>query len=274
MEANNNSLDLDPTKREINENINSISDDCLESENNLKKKLFSYNKFNVSNLDEKKNQNNNLEEIKILNDMNAENSSPILNILHQDIKTNKLLDEKENLQVIVNNELTPSSQRNINSNKVHVQDKPIIEFNKLESDNEETVPKKNKKNNFKFNFLEYFLLNTMCCFRKNEKVSKKNILLDNSEDFCDYYLDINTYIKKMIEIDLLKLYLIKNRDDLKAIENFKPAMKSDYSANYNEKIEKMYKNLMDKDLKNLNENIKNMETRDNRIYKMILSFYN
>jgi hypothetical protein len=262
---NQNMSELDITKREkIHSNTSMTNDcinnECLESENSLRKKLFSQNELQFTN------QKNEIKDNTYLDD--PENISQIVAIINPRIKRNKLLDEKENAP--------SSSQRNLN--QLQVQEKPI-EFNKMESNvcdntNSTTIIKQNKKNNFKFNFFEYFWLNSICCYRKNEKINKKNILLDNSEDFCDYYLDVNTYIKKMIEIDLLKLYLIKNKDDLKAIENFKPAMKTDYSEKYNDKIEKMYRNLMNKDLESLTENIKNMETKDDRIYKEILSFYN
>jgi hypothetical protein len=197
-----------------------------------------------------------------------EQNSPSLNsfnINNLKFKKNKLIDEKE----IITQQYSRA-----------VQDK-AIEFNRVEmiaeevqkNKNEPNTTRKNKKNNFEYNFLEYFLLNTMCCFKKNHKVSKKNILLENSEDFCDYYLDINTYVKKMMEIDLLKLYVIKNKKELDAIENFKPALKSGYSEKYNEKIEKMYSNRVSKDLESFSDSIKNMKTNDDRIFREFLDYY-
>ena len=164
-----------------NKNIFTKNEENLDGDNIMKSNLFSENELseNISH----KNKNFSDE----LNIQENPNNSPVKNIINnQKLKRMQLLNEKETI--------TSQFSNNVKEDKK-------FEFNKicLTPDNPD-IQRKNKKNSFKFNFLEYFT-NTLCCFRKNEKVNIKNILLDNSEDFCEYYLDINTYVKKMIEID-------------------------------------------------------------------------
>jgi hypothetical protein len=129
-----------------------------------------------------------------------------------------------------------------------------------------------KKNSFKFNFLEYCLYNVFCI--KNKKFKTKARLLENSMSFYDYYLDINSYVKKMIEIDLLKLYLIKNQEDLTVINNFKPALTNNYDEEYLTKINENYINRIKyHEQDNLLQNVTNMTTNNSNIYKTLLSFY-
>lgn len=134
---------------------------------------------------------------------------------------------------------------------------------------------KQKKNDFNLNFIEYCVFYLYMCFGKRQysRIHNKMSLLENSSDFADYYLDVNTYIKKMMEIDLLKIYVIKNKEELNFIDNFKPSMKHTYSDLYQEKLNNLYQNRLTNNKQDeAIENIRKMKIEDPRIYENILSF--
>lgn len=116
-----------------------------------------------------------------------------------------------------------------------------------------------KKNTFRYNFFEYILVNFCCCFYKNKRTIKKQILLDNSNDLSDYYMDINLYIKNMIEIELIKNVIFQNNKEIKSILNyFKPVLKDEYSQKFNNKLSKLYNNRFDEaELEDYINSIKN-----------------
>jgi hypothetical protein len=159
------------------------------------------------------------------------------------------------------------AERNVNiemasKNKNESLDLANITFNKIAQ----------KKNSFKFNFLEY-CLHYLFCFRKSEKVKQKISMLENSEDFYDYYLDINNYIKKMIEIDFIKLIVFRNEDRI-ALDYFTPSLKTDYSLNYLHKIQKLYSNNFSiQDQEEFLNSISNMKIKDKDFIEKMLSFY-
>jgi hypothetical protein len=134
----------------------------------------------------------------------------------------------------------------------------------------------NQKNNFKYNFFEYIFNRYFCCLknRKKQEVRKKSELLNNSESFLDYYLDVNTYVRKMIEIDMLKLFLLKDKEDFEVINNLTPVIKNDYAENYENKINSMYKNRIQlSETDELLENIRYMKSEDSKVYKALLAYY-
>jgi hypothetical protein len=134
----------------------------------------------------------------------------------------------------------------------------------------------NQKNNFKYNFFEYIFYSYFCCMRnrKKQEVRQKSELLKNSESFLDYYLDVNTYVRKMIEIDMLKLFLLKDKEDFEVINNLTPVIKNDYAENYENKINSMYKNRTQlSETDELLENIRYMKSEDSRVYKALLAYY-
>lgn len=132
-----------------------------------------------------------------------------------------------------------------------------------------------KKNLYKYNFLDFVFKKCLCYSKKRKNEIKiKSELLDNSDDFYDYYLDINTYLKKMIELDFIKLFVIKDREDLLVLDKFNPVLKNDYSKNYSEKIEALYRNKLESsETEELLESIRNMKNDDNRIFNALLSYY-
>ena len=56
-------------------------------------------------------------------------------------------------------------------------------------------------------------------------------------------MDVNVYIKNMIELEFMKNIIFKNNKEILNILNiFKPALKEDYSQKYNNKLSKLYSN--------------------------------
>jgi hypothetical protein len=151
-------------------------------------------------------------------------------------------------------------------------------INESSNQNEHTSPHSllvNKRNNYKYNFFEHVFNEYFCCVKskKKQETQYKSQLLENSESFLDYYLDVNTYVKKMIELDMLKLYLIKDKEDFEVINNFAPVIKNNYSENYENKIHSLYKNrLSNSETEELLENIKYMKSDDARVYKSLLNY--
>lgn len=131
-----------------------------------------------------------------------------------------------------------------------------------------------KKNIFKYNFFEFILLNFFCCLRKNKILQRKQNLLENSNDFSDYFMDINFYIKSMMELDLIKKYLFTNdKSILNFINNFKPVLKEDYSESYSKKLTELYSNRISNiELESYLNSIKNNRLNE-ELLKDIKHFY-
>jgi len=131
-----------------------------------------------------------------------------------------------------------------------------------------------KKNSFTYNFFEYILLCFCRCIFKNKKFIKKQDLLKNSNDLSDYYLDINIYIKNMIELDLIKHAIFSNNKNLKyLLDNFRPCLKNDYSERFNNRLSNLYANkLTENEMENYIGSIKEHSSNFDFI-NQIKSFY-
>ena len=82
----------------------------------------------------------------------------------------------------------------------------------LETD-EERVKKKTDMLEFGFKYT----LSDICCGCLNkDTITKKKKYFDTANSVLLYYMDIITYIKKMIEIDIIKNYLF-NKDEVRLI---------------------------------------------------------
>jgi hypothetical protein len=184
--------------------------------------------------------------------------------------------EEQNININNKNNINLSENNDSHIKNYHTEKDNEISNKMFSLDIDNTLVKQKqhpeKKNNFNYNFLEYCLYN-LCCI-KNRKFKTKARMLENSMSFYDYYLDINCYVKKMIEIDILKLYLIENQEDLSVINTFKPALTDNYNDEYLTKINDNYINRIKyHEQDSLLENVTNMKTKDSNIYKSLLSFY-
>lgn len=97
--------------------------------------------------------------------------------------------------------------------------------------------------------------------------------VENSSALCDYYLDINTYIKKMIEVDLIKVLLSeKQPDEIKVIESFKPYLRSEREMKYYLAIRNLYnKHYNFGEIEEIVEEVKNLKTTNQNFYEALVA---
>jgi len=97
-----------------------------------------------------------------------------------------------------------------------------------------------------------------CCVYKNRKIQRKQALLESSNNLSDYYMDVNIYIKNMLEMDLIKKILFNKDKNLSLLlENFRPILKDDYTYKYINKLSSLYKNnISDREIEGYVESIK------------------
>lgn len=130
-----------------------------------------------------------------------------------------------------------------------------------------------KKIKFEYNFFEYLCFN-LCSLKKKQKIEEKSMILESAENFFDFYMDITNYLKKMIELDFLKRYVVKNENDLKLIENFHPMLKPSYVETYGESIFDLYN--YDYKMASISQVIEIIKTSENpnpEILKNLLKYY-
>lgn len=78
----------------------------------------------------------------------------------------------------------------------------------------------------------------------------------------------------MMEVDLIKLYLFKSNADINLLDKFSPPLKN-YSKEYLMKTNEQYINKFPEiEQEQFLENIKEMKTRDPKVYKLLLSYFN
>lgn len=148
-----------------------------------------------------------------------------------------------------------------------------IETNNYRNSNAKLVDENESyKSNFKYNFIEYIFNFVFCKLSRNLK--RKSQLLKGAESFLDYYTDIQIYTKKMMEIEQIKLFLIKEYKDLKIIDKFVPSLKLDYAVTFDSKVEAEYSNLIDKEGSDcLEESIKDLDLSNKELFNYMLTFY-
>ena len=90
-----------------------------------------------------------------------------------------------------------------------------IDFQKNEKIEERDVQRENKRQDLLAHGFDYSL-NDICCGCWKKDIDKKKKYFDNACSVLYYYMDVITYIKKMIEIDIIKDYLF-SKDEIKLI---------------------------------------------------------
>jgi hypothetical protein len=87
-------------------------------------------------------------------------------------------------------------------------------------------------------------------------------------------LDVNLYIKNMIELDMIKTYIFgHDKNILKIFSNFKPNLKSKYSETYEKKLSDLYSSkISENDFNDYLNGIKNGKL--NKEFLSELKFYN
>ena len=146
-----------------------------------------------------------------------------------------------------NNEIGISSDNNDNKKKKFIIDSKNDNNNNNNNDSfNYEIDKKDilyynyNKNEYNIYFISYIFgkifqkLN--CC---KSKISKSYELHESTCSFYDYYMDINTYLKMMIEFDIVKgIVLGKKKNSL--LKKFRPIITRKYKIIYNEKLEDFY----------------------------------
>ena len=132
-----------------------------------------------------------------------------------------------------------------------------------------------RKNYFIYNFFEYIYSKVFLCFCKSKIIEKKEFTLKNSIDLTDYYLDVNLYIKNMIELDIIKTLIFgDDKNMLKIFSNFKPNLKVEYSEAYQKKLNDLYSSkISENELNDYINGIKNVKYV-NKEFLNELKFFN
>jgi len=88
-------------------------------------------------------------------------------------------------------------------------------------------------------------------------------------------MDVNIYIKNMIELELIKKIIFKNDKQIISMLNyFKPALKNDYSQKYNDKLSKLYSNkFYESEIEEYMNSIKDLSL-NSELLNEIRSYYN
>lgn len=209
-------------------------------------------------------------------DLNKKNKKGFIAYVDENSGNFEILENNPKNQIKDNLELVDVK---FNVNNDNLKDpRKINLINESSNQNENTSPHSlliKKRNNYKYNFLEHVFNEYFCCLKskKKQEIQYKSKLLENSESFLNYYLDVNTYVKKMFELDILKLYILNNKEDFEVISNFAPVINNNNFENYEKRIHSLYKNrLSNIETEELIENIKNMKSEDTRVYKTLLNF--
>jgi len=163
-------------------------------------------------------------------------------------KPNDVIDTKEPFKDEVIDEKYP------NKNKLNVDDVKPLEINNhnSESDNEIDKITKREKSSFFFDFN----MCTKCCKKANPKAIEH---FENAKMFVNYYMDVQIFLKKMLEIEVIKFcFFSKNeRDAINLIVN--PNDTIDSKHVFINKLKQEY---------NLSENKDKSESNDNISEKM------
>jgi hypothetical protein len=206
----------------INNNIDNSNENEIDNHYSIDKEKFhldlieKISKKNLANLNEKKDIKNNNNE----NDKNNNNENDNENYNDNDININNIEDKKEPLII---------------ENKIEKHDSFIFGINKKD------IPYYNyNKNEYHIYFISY-LFGKICqklnCCRS--RISKTLDLHDSTCSFYDYYMDINTYLKMMIEFDILKAIVLGKRKS-GLLRKFRPIITKKYNVIYKEKLEDFY----------------------------------
>lgn len=191
----------------------------LESHNEINEKPLQFDIIQ-KNLEKFTNENNE----NFIDDENKNES---------DIPIDNNNANKEKL-IVDNNEFQKEKTFDYN-NEVNNKNSFIFDVNKKD------IPYYNyNKNEYQISFITFLLgkifkkLN--CC---KSKISKSYELHESTCSFYDYYMDINTYLKMMIEFDILKSILLGKRKN-NLLKKFRPIITRKYKTIYNEKLENFY----------------------------------
>lgn len=153
--------------------------------------------------------------------------------------------EKDNLELIKIEPDKDSSSRHMTGVFKSEESTSKIEATSMDNTvfkiEEKDIPYYNyKKNRFALSYITYisnkFFSKFGCC---QKKLSKNYQLLDSTVGFYDYYLDINNYLKMMIEFDLVK-HMLLNKRKTNMLSKFRPIISKRYKSFYQEKLENLY----------------------------------
>jgi hypothetical protein len=198
------------------------------------------------------------------------------------MKTMKTIKEVESENYTNNKEyINFSEEKNPNNPHLHIFNKENLNILNKKSQNTNNIDQDvnlRKLNNncasnyFDYNFFEYLIY--PLCSRK--RTLQKSKFLESSQSFYDFYMDINTYIKKMMELDYLKYRIIRNEAELKVLENFRPVLKDSYKENYGESILELYDSeLKSESISKVYSGINEMDSTKTQllVYDYLLKYY-
>ena len=213
-------------------------------------------------------------------------SNEISKVIDKDcVESNKdqsnLKDESENMEITKNKEIE-SHPVNINEmpyQNEDVHENHIKEINsmvkKIESLSNSIYSKKHDLSRIKYSSLHLFLSVFFCDFCKPEKVLNLDKLYDKCNKDVKEYLDINVMVRKIKEIESLKL-LSFNQEQISCFNYFvKPEVDHVNCFRYSSKIQNHYKNTSDQDkIKQiihyfLDKRHGNASTLDSKILEML-----
>jgi len=81
---------------------------------------------------------------------------------------------------------------------------------------------------------------TWCNFKCCKDTQKRKIIFRNATHLCYYYLDITTFFKKMMEIDIIKYYLLDESERKLTSIIANPDLGNDYSEKVLNKLRDEY----------------------------------
>jgi hypothetical protein len=196
----------------------------------------------------------------------------ILDKSHTNSKTENHSQDKNKQYINLDEDKNNSSGENKINNFNNINFEAPIKKN-LNSRNVENLNTQSIGNNLDYNFFEYVFY-TFCSKKNKQKILKKYMLLESTQNFYDFYMDINTYIKKMMELEYLKYHLITSESHLNIIENFQPTFKDSYTENYGEAIFELYDTVeKSASISNVYAGIKKIDPSNSQLYNYLLKYY-
>jgi hypothetical protein len=181
---------------------------------------------------------------EVLIEMDSKNKSLDMqsNDQSRDIN-NSVIDNRYNNKVNISLEEVShreSDNREHIESKENIKEKDIISVD-IPLKNEEEL----RKNNFKIFFWDYLvggLFQACKCQRK----TKKYELYKSTENFYNYYMDINNYLKVMVEFEIIKS-IVLSKAHKSMLSKFKPYLKGNYQSLYKDKLQNLYQQTFNKD---------------------------
>jgi len=96
--------------------------------------------------------------------------------------------------------------------------------------------------------------------------------LNSTDELYNYYLDVNIFVKKMIEFDIMKSMFLK-QSDCDFLESLNPTINNNYAKYFKDLLQDTYKKSYTEEEKNKTvSNLNSIDVTNSKPFEKILMF--